>query len=95
MSTDSPKVIIIGGGLAVSVPYEWANLSAHAYHHQGPTLALNLRKYNISSVIFELRKPDASDGGFLALAPNALRVLNEIGVYERISNQGCNFEELN
>ncbi len=45
--------------------------------------------------MFELRQPDASDGGFLALAPNALRVLHNIGVYDRIFNQGYNYEEIN
>jgi 2-polyprenyl-6-methoxyphenol hydroxylase-like FAD-dependent oxidoreductase len=33
------------------------------------------------------------DGGFVALAPNALRALSRIGVYERVSKQGWNYEE--
>lgn len=61
----------------------------------GPALALALQKRNICSVLFELRpKSTARDGGYLALAPNALRVLKSIGVYEQISSQGYNFEDL-
>ncbi|KAL2430607.1 hypothetical protein ABEF95_011847 [Exophiala dermatitidis] len=59
----------------------------------GPVLALALQQHNISSKIFELRDEHASDGGSIALAPNALRVLDRVGVYDRISKQGYNFEE--
>lgn len=60
----------------------------------GPVLALALHQHNISCKIFELRDQAASDGGFVALAPNALRVLDRVGVYDRISKQGWNYEEL-
>lgn len=60
----------------------------------GPVLALCLKQHGIASVVFELRNKDAADGGFLALAPNALRVLAKIGLYERVSTQGWNFETM-
>ncbi|KAI1630153.1 salicylate hydroxylase [Exophiala viscosa] len=60
----------------------------------GPLLALALQQHNISCSIFEARGQDALDGGFVALAPNALRVLDRVGVYDRIAKQGWNYEEL-
>jgi 2-polyprenyl-6-methoxyphenol hydroxylase-like FAD-dependent oxidoreductase len=60
----------------------------------GPVLALALKQHNISSIVFEIRPKDtARDGGYLALAPNALRVLNSIGIYEQIRSQGYNYED--
>jgi len=59
----------------------------------GPVLGLALQQYNIFCKIFELRDDSASDGGFVALAPNALRALDRVGVYDRISKQGWNYEE--
>lgn len=40
-----------------------------------------------------MRDKAAFEGGFVALAPNALRVLDRVGVYDRISSQGWNYEE--
>ncbi|OAP60463.1 hypothetical protein AYL99_05465 [Fonsecaea erecta] len=59
----------------------------------GPALALALQRHGISSKVFDLRDAAAFDGGFVALAPNALRALDRIGVYERIRTQGWNYEE--
>ncbi|KAK4949718.1 hypothetical protein LTR10_011560 [Elasticomyces elasticus] len=59
----------------------------------GPLLALALQQRNIDCTIFEARSQDALDGGFVALAPNALRVLERVGVYDRIAKQGWNYEE--
>ncbi|KAK7883751.1 hypothetical protein LTR67_010913 [Exophiala xenobiotica] len=59
----------------------------------GPVLALALQQHDISCKIFELRDESAFDGGFVALAPNALRALDRVGVYGRISKQGWNYEE--
>jgi 2-polyprenyl-6-methoxyphenol hydroxylase-like FAD-dependent oxidoreductase len=52
-----------------------------------------LHQHNISCKIFDLRDKAAFDGGFVALAPNALRALSRIGVYDRLSKQGWNYEE--
>lgn len=77
MAFRSPKVIIIGGGIA------------------GPVLALALKQRNISSIVFELRPHSiCREGGYFALAPNALRVLSSIGVYDEIRSQGYNYEGL-
>ncbi|RVX73095.1 hypothetical protein B0A52_02221 [Exophiala mesophila] len=59
----------------------------------GPFLALALEQQGISCKIFELRDQSAFEGGFVALAPNALRALSRVGVYDRISAQGWNYEE--
>ena len=61
---------------------------------QGLALALSLKQQNITAKIFELREQSAADGGYLALAPNACRVLDRLGVYERLRPQGCNYEEM-
>lgn len=61
--------------------------------YQGPALALRLQHHNISCKIFDLRDKAAFDGGFVALAPNALRALDRIDVYDRISKQGWNYEQ--
>ena len=60
----------------------------------GPVVALFLKKHNISSVLYELRDPGTQQGGNIALAPNALRVLDHAGVYDRIRLQGYNYEQV-
>lgn len=68
-------------------------MTAILISHQGPALALRLQQHNISCKIFDLRDKAAFDGGFVALAPNALRALDRIEVYERVSKQGWNYEQ--
>src|SRR5579871_3559370 len=60
----------------------------------GLTLALALNKYGINPKLFELRTPDYDFGGAVMLSPNALRILDILGVYEHIRNKGFNFETL-
>ncbi|KAF4345868.1 salicylate hydroxylase [Fusarium beomiforme] len=60
----------------------------------GPVLALALHKHGISSSIYELRPSTYSSGGNIALAPNAARVLDHIGVYGRLRTRGFNYEEI-
>ncbi|KAF4956886.1 hypothetical protein FGADI_3489 [Fusarium gaditjirri] len=60
----------------------------------GPVLALALHKHGISSSIYELRSAEYSSGGNIALAPNAARVLDHIGVYSLLRTQGFNYEEI-
>jgi 2-polyprenyl-6-methoxyphenol hydroxylase-like FAD-dependent oxidoreductase len=60
----------------------------------GLTLALALNKNGIRPTIYELRTPDYDFGGAIMLSPNALRVLDKLGVYERIRSKGFNFDTL-
>ena len=62
---------------------------------QGPALALSLKKHHgLSSTIYELQ-PDGDDRGVnIALAPNAVRVLQHVGVYNELRSQGFSYEEL-
>lgn len=60
----------------------------------GLTLALALHKCGITSKLFELRTPDYDFGSAIILSPNALRVLDNLGVYENIRCKGYNFEAL-
>lgn len=60
----------------------------------GLSLALALYKVGIPSTIWEVRSNSFVQGGAIMLSPNALRVLDAIGVYERIRNKGFHFETL-
>ena len=65
----------------------------------GLALALSLDHIHppvpITITILELRHAsDNAAGGFLALAPNALRCLKSIGAYDLIVNQGYQYEDL-
>lgn len=89
MSNSTPDVAIIGAGLG------------------GLALALSLHAHNIPCTLYETRpapSADASkqisyftpngDGGYLALAPNALRVLDRLGAYEGVRDGGFNYDEI-
>ncbi|KAK1517772.1 uncharacterized protein CCOS01_12029 [Colletotrichum costaricense] len=60
----------------------------------GLTLALYLHKSGISSAVYEARPKDFVSGGNIALSPNALRVLDHIGVYDTLRPQGFAFESV-
>merc|ERR1711981_65663 len=62
----------------------------------GLALALFLRKAkpSLTLSIYEVRPRDATDGGFLALAPNALHVLNQLGPYEILLPHGFAYDEI-
>ena len=60
----------------------------------GLTLAMALKRYGMQPKIYELRTPDYDFGGAIMLSPNALRVLDTIGAYERIRNQAFPFETM-
>ena len=61
---------------------------------QAAVLALSLQKHDIKCVIYEARSKDYDAGGSIALAPNAIRVLDHVGVYDRIRKKGFNYEAL-
>lgn len=58
----------------------------------GLTLAISLHHQGIPCHIYELRDPSVRTSGALMLSPNALRILNTLGLYERLKIQGYNFE---
>jgi 2-polyprenyl-6-methoxyphenol hydroxylase-like FAD-dependent oxidoreductase len=60
----------------------------------GPVLALALHARGITSAVYETRQEGNKQGGNIALAPNALRVLDAVGVYDDIRVSGYNYQEL-
>ncbi|KAJ5766771.1 uncharacterized protein N7511_004387 [Penicillium nucicola] len=60
----------------------------------GLTLALSLHKQKIPSKIYESRSASLDIGGALMLSPNALRILDNIGIYKNIKTRGFNFNNL-
>ena len=60
----------------------------------GLSFALALHRFGIASTIWEVRSDHFVQGGAIMLSPNALRILDAIGVYERIRNKGFHFESL-
>ncbi|KAJ7177965.1 hypothetical protein C8R46DRAFT_942884 [Mycena filopes] len=61
----------------------------------GLSLALALHQQSIPSTIYESR-PDAplNIGGAVMLSPNALRILDRLGVYDTMRTRGYNFTKL-
>ncbi|KAJ5577430.1 uncharacterized protein N7459_006394 [Penicillium hispanicum] len=60
----------------------------------GLTLALTLHKQSIPCTIYESRHASLDIGGAIMLSPNALRVLDAVGVYEKIKPHGFDFTRL-
>ncbi|KAJ9614301.1 hypothetical protein H2200_002437 [Cladophialophora chaetospira] len=58
----------------------------------GLTLALFLRKQNVPCIVYEVRDEDFRKGGDIALSPNALRVLDHVGIYGKVRTQGWNYD---
>lgn len=58
----------------------------------GLTLAISLHHQGIPCHIYELRDPSVRTSGALMLSPNALRILDNLGLYNRLKVQGYNFE---
>ena len=56
-------------------------------------MAIALHKVSISSTIYESRPNSFKLGGAVMLSPNGLRVLDSLGVYERIRYKGFNFDK--
>ncbi|CAZ85328.1 unnamed protein product [Tuber melanosporum] len=55
----------------------------------GPATSLLLRSLGLQVSIYELRPSPSPLGGAISLAPNALRILDKLGVYERLKTLGC------
>ncbi|KAE9367910.1 FAD/NAD(P)-binding domain-containing protein [Stipitochalara longipes BDJ] len=54
----------------------------------GLALALHLSARNITSTVYEYRPSSYSQGGEIALSPNAARVLDHLGIYTELAKQG-------
>jgi 2-polyprenyl-6-methoxyphenol hydroxylase-like FAD-dependent oxidoreductase len=66
----------------------------HSSHIQGLGLALALHAHGIASTIYELREKSFSEGGGLTLTPNALKILDILGVYGIIRSEGSSFDKI-
>ncbi|KAF2500910.1 kynurenine 3-monooxygenase [Lophium mytilinum] len=60
----------------------------------GLTLALALHDLHIRSTVYESRLEAYNEGGGIMLSPNALRVLDSVGVYQRIRDRSFHFDVL-
>ncbi|KAI3325928.1 kynurenine 3-monooxygenase [Xylariaceae sp. AK1471] len=60
----------------------------------GLTLALALHDLNISCTVYEARSEGFDQGGGIMLSPNALRVLDSVGVYKRVHANSFQFDVL-
>jgi 2-polyprenyl-6-methoxyphenol hydroxylase-like FAD-dependent oxidoreductase len=86
------QIVIIGAGFAVS------RVICGIYYIdlllQGMVLSLFLKRHGIEFKIYEYRDEAFTSGGNIALAPNALRVLDHIGLYDRIRTLGYNYDHV-
>ncbi|KAJ5886528.1 uncharacterized protein N7473_009202 [Penicillium subrubescens] len=60
----------------------------------GLALALSLHKQSIPCTIYEARSASLDIGGAIMLSPNALRILDALGIYEKIKPRGFEFTNL-
>jgi 2-polyprenyl-6-methoxyphenol hydroxylase-like FAD-dependent oxidoreductase len=60
----------------------------------GLTLALALDKQTIPCTIYESRSASLDIGGAIMLSPNALRILDAVGIYEKIKPHAFHFKDL-
>lgn len=60
----------------------------------GLTLALALHQQSIPVTIYESRPAPLNIGGAVMLSPNALKVLDALGLYDIVKTKGYNFDSL-
>jgi 2-polyprenyl-6-methoxyphenol hydroxylase-like FAD-dependent oxidoreductase len=60
----------------------------------GLSLALALHQQSIPVIVYESRPGPLNIGGAVMLSPNALRILDHLGVYQTVKEKGYNFETL-
>ncbi|UNI21208.1 hypothetical protein JDV02_007218 [Purpureocillium takamizusanense] len=60
----------------------------------GLTLALALHQQNVPAVVYESRAAPLNIGGAVMLSPNALRILDDLGLYDLIKPKGYHFDLL-
>jgi 2-polyprenyl-6-methoxyphenol hydroxylase-like FAD-dependent oxidoreductase len=95
MATEN-NITIVGAGLAVSDSTFNPNSHNILTKIQGLSLALSLNIHSptTKTTLYELRDPTMLTTGALMLSPNALRILDTLGVYSRIKQHGFEFEHL-
>ena len=95
LSSPPKHVDIIGAGLSVRCTRQHANVTctlADDRCFQGLALALAFYRNSIACTIYEARPESFDLGGGVLLSPNALRVLDTLGVYDRIKAKAYHFE---
>ncbi|EPE08701.1 fad dependent oxidoreductase [Ophiostoma piceae UAMH 11346] len=60
----------------------------------GLTLALALHQQGIASTVYESRPTPLDIGGAVMLSPNALRILDALGIYSVVAPRGYSFDRL-
>ncbi|KAI2968812.1 hypothetical protein CBS147323_4208 [Aspergillus niger] len=60
----------------------------------GLALALSLHQQSIPCTLYEARSAPLNIGGAIMLSPNALRILDTLGVYSRIRSEAYDFDHL-
>lgn len=60
----------------------------------GLTLALALHQQSIPVTVYESRPAPRNIGGAVMLTPNALKVLDAVGLYDLVKTKGFNFDKL-
>lgn len=60
----------------------------------GLTLALALHQESIPVTVYESRPAPLNIGGAVMLSPNALEVLDALGLYDMVKSKGYNFDSL-
>jgi 2-polyprenyl-6-methoxyphenol hydroxylase-like FAD-dependent oxidoreductase len=60
----------------------------------GLALALSLHQVGITASLFETRPQPLDIGGAVMLSPNALKILDKLGVYETVRKEGHEFRNL-
>ncbi|GKZ21599.1 hypothetical protein AbraIFM66951_005195 [Aspergillus brasiliensis] len=60
----------------------------------GLALALSLHQQSIPCTLYEARSAPLNIGGAIMLSPNALRILDTLGVYTRIRSEAYDFDHL-
>ncbi|KAJ5628768.1 FAD/NAD(P)-binding domain-containing protein [Penicillium lividum] len=60
----------------------------------GLVLALSLHQQNIPCTVYELRPAPLDIGGAISVSPNALQIMDKLGLYENVVSEGYACEAL-
>jgi 2-polyprenyl-6-methoxyphenol hydroxylase-like FAD-dependent oxidoreductase len=92
MCNAAREIAIVGGGLAVSTFLPSPMPRSRLRPCQGLVLALCLNNHGFKPTIYEKQPEDFQQGGAIVLSPNALRVLDSLGLYGKLRVKGYPFE---